>query len=154
MSRGRDRDDDAYQEGRPRRSRDDDWDDDDRPRRSRDDDYDDRAVRSSAKSGVVTAVGVFSIILASLELILGICLVIGGAAFGGMAGDVNRQVGGQAPAGILGAIAGITLDRVPDVIAAGADGVALISSLFRASDIATTAQAFRKAVDDAIGARK
>lgn len=54
----------------------------------------------------------------------------------------------------VGAIAGITLDRVPDVIAAGADGVALISSLFRASDIATTAQAFRKAVDDAIGARK
>ena len=50
--------------------------------------------------------------------------------------------------------AGITLDRVPNVIAAGADGVALISALFQASDVAATAQAFRKAVDDAIGARK
>lgn len=53
----------------------------------------------------------------------------------------------------VGAIAGITLERVPEVIAAGADGVALISALFRAGDIPTTAQAFRTAVDDAIGAR-
>lgn len=53
----------------------------------------------------------------------------------------------------VGAIAGITLERVPDVIAAGADGVALISALFRTDDIATTAKAFRNAVDDAIGAR-
>ncbi|KQR30619.1 thiamine-phosphate pyrophosphorylase [Rhizobium sp. Leaf155] len=53
----------------------------------------------------------------------------------------------------VGAIAGITLERVPDVISAGADGVALISALFRTDDIATTAQAFRNAVDDAIGAR-
>jgi len=53
----------------------------------------------------------------------------------------------------VGAIAGITLERVPDVIAAGANGVALISALFRTDDIATTAKAFRNAVDDAIGAR-
>lgn len=53
----------------------------------------------------------------------------------------------------VGAIAGITLERVPDVIAAGADGVALISALFRTDDIATTAKAFRNAVDNAMGAR-
>lgn len=53
----------------------------------------------------------------------------------------------------VGAIAGITLERVPDVIAAGADGVALISALFRTDDIAMTAKAFRNAVDDAMGAR-
>jgi len=53
----------------------------------------------------------------------------------------------------VGAIAGITLERVPDVIAAGADGVALISALFRTDAIATTAKAFRNAVDNAMGAR-
>jgi thiamine-phosphate pyrophosphorylase len=53
----------------------------------------------------------------------------------------------------VGAIAGITLERVPDVIAAGADGVALISALFRTDDIAATARAFRDAVDNAMGAR-
>jgi len=53
----------------------------------------------------------------------------------------------------VGAIAGITLERVADVIAAGADGVALISALFRTDDIAVTNKAFRNAVDDAIGAR-
>ncbi|MDQ1184015.1 thiamine phosphate synthase [Agrobacterium larrymoorei] len=53
----------------------------------------------------------------------------------------------------VGAIAGITLERVPDVITAGADGVAVISALFRAGDIAATAKAFRSAVDDAMGVR-
>ncbi|WP_333631226.1 thiamine phosphate synthase [Agrobacterium cavarae] len=53
----------------------------------------------------------------------------------------------------VGAIAGITLECVADVIAAGADGVALISALFRTDDVATTAKAFRNAVDDVIGAR-
>lgn len=36
----------------------------------------------------------------------------------------------------VGAIAGIDLARVPNVIAAGADGVAVISAIFRANDIA------------------
>lgn len=53
----------------------------------------------------------------------------------------------------VGAIAGITIARVPDVIAAGADGVALISGLFRAVDIAAATDDFRKAVDNAVGAR-
>ena len=54
----------------------------------------------------------------------------------------------------VGAIAGITLDRVPSVIAAGADGVALISALFRATNIAAATQEFRDAVDQALGARR
>jgi len=74
----------------------------------------------------------------------------------GLAGlkELRTYLRDERPELPVGAIAGITLDRVPDVIAAGADGVALISALFRASDVAATAQAFRKAVDDAIGARK
>ncbi|MEJ8309415.1 thiamine phosphate synthase [Agrobacterium larrymoorei] len=74
----------------------------------------------------------------------------------GLAGlkELRTYLRDEQPALPVGAIAGITLDRVPNVIAAGADGVALISALFQASDVAATAQAFRKAVDDAIGARK
>lgn len=74
----------------------------------------------------------------------------------GLAGlkELRTYLRAERPELPVGAIAGITLDRVPNVIAAGADGVALISALFQASDVAATAQAFRKAVDDAIGARK
>lgn len=54
----------------------------------------------------------------------------------------------------VGAIAGITLDSVPSLIAAGADGVAVISALFRASDIASAAKAFRHHVDVALEARR
>ncbi len=53
----------------------------------------------------------------------------------------------------VGAIAGITLERVPEIIAAGADGVALISALFRAVDIAAATQQFRQAVDAGLEAR-
>lgn len=54
----------------------------------------------------------------------------------------------------VGAIAGISEETLPSVIAAGADGVAVISALFRAVDIAGTTQAFRRAVDEALGKRQ
>lgn len=53
----------------------------------------------------------------------------------------------------VSAIAGIDLSRVPEVIAAGADGVAVISAIFRASDIAGASRAFRTAVDAALESR-
>lgn len=53
----------------------------------------------------------------------------------------------------VGAIAGITLERVGPVIAAGADGVAVISALFRAPDIATTTENFRNQIDAALELR-
>ncbi|MGP4693935.1 thiamine phosphate synthase [Agrobacterium cavarae] len=73
----------------------------------------------------------------------------------GLAGlkQIRTYLRNERPDLPVGAIAGITLERVPDMIAAGADGVALISALFRTDDIATTAKAFRNAVDDAIEAR-
>ncbi|WP_313059419.1 thiamine phosphate synthase [Agrobacterium cavarae] len=73
----------------------------------------------------------------------------------GLAGlkQIRTYLRNERPELPVGAIAGITLQRVPDVIAAGADGLALISALFRTDDIAATARAFRNAVDDAIGAR-
>lgn len=54
----------------------------------------------------------------------------------------------------VGAIAGITLERVAPVIDAGADGVALISGLFRAVDIAAATGDFRRQVDLALEARE
>lgn len=53
----------------------------------------------------------------------------------------------------VGAIAGIDLARVPSVVAAGADGVALISALFGAADIGTQARLLRAAVDAALKER-
>jgi thiamine-phosphate pyrophosphorylase len=40
------------------------------------------------------------------------------------------------------AIGGITLDNAPQLIAAGADGVAVISALFDSADIQHTARRF------------
>ena len=54
----------------------------------------------------------------------------------------------------VGAIAGIDLERVPQVVAAGADGVALISALFKVPDPARATQLFRTAVDDMLGTRR
>ncbi|GAK69732.1 thiamine-phosphate synthase [Agrobacterium rubi TR3 = NBRC 13261] len=54
----------------------------------------------------------------------------------------------------VGAIAGITLERVASVIDAGADGVALISGLFRAIDIAAATGDFRRQVDLALETRE
>jgi thiamine-phosphate pyrophosphorylase len=54
----------------------------------------------------------------------------------------------------VGAIAGITLERVAPVVSAGADGVAVISGLFRAVNIAAATGDFRHRVDLALGARR
>jgi thiamine-phosphate pyrophosphorylase len=51
------------------------------------------------------------------------------------------------PALPVGAIAGITIETVPDVIAAGADGVAAISALFRTAEIAASVGSFRATID-------
>ena len=50
----------------------------------------------------------------------------------------------------VGAIAGIGLARAVDVIRAGASGVAVISGIFRAPDIAASTRAMRQAVDAAL----
>ncbi|SOC37614.1 thiamine-phosphate diphosphorylase [Rhizobium subbaraonis] len=54
----------------------------------------------------------------------------------------------------VGAIAGIDLDQVPEVIAAGADGVAVISAVFRKPDVAEAARLLRSAVDAALDRRR
>ena len=53
----------------------------------------------------------------------------------------------------IGAIAGITADTAGPVIAAGADGVAVISEIFMAADPAAAARALRDRVDAALAAR-
>jgi thiamine-phosphate pyrophosphorylase len=53
----------------------------------------------------------------------------------------------------VGAIAGITLTNTPTVIAAGADGIAVISEIFMADDPAAAARALRDAVDAGLAAR-
>ncbi|SIQ34120.1 thiamine-phosphate diphosphorylase [Rhizobium sp. RU20A] len=50
----------------------------------------------------------------------------------------------------VGAIAGITAARVPPLVLAGADGIAAISAVFGAADVAGAARALRGAVDDAL----
>ena len=51
------------------------------------------------------------------------------------------------------AIAGITAANAGEVIAAGADGVAVISALSLAADPAAAARALRVAVDEALKRR-
>lgn len=50
----------------------------------------------------------------------------------------------------VGAIAGIDAARAGEAVRAGADGIAVISAIFRAPDIAAGARALRRAVDDAL----
>jgi thiamine-phosphate pyrophosphorylase len=50
----------------------------------------------------------------------------------------------------VGAIAGIDLSRVPPVMAAGVDGVAVVSAIFKSVDPRTAAKTFRAAVDEAL----
>lgn len=54
----------------------------------------------------------------------------------------------------VGAIAGIDLQRTPQVIAAGADGIAVISAIFRASNIALAAKTFRDTIDAALAEKR
>ena len=53
----------------------------------------------------------------------------------------------------IGAIAGIDLARTPPAIAAGADGVAVISAIFRQDDPQGAAAALLAAVDAALKER-
>lgn len=53
----------------------------------------------------------------------------------------------------VGAIAGITPERARAVVAAGADGVAVIGAIFRAPDIASATAHLRAAVDTALRER-
>lgn len=50
------------------------------------------------------------------------------------------------------AIGGITADRVPEICAAGARGVAVIGALFGAPDVERAARRLRDAIDAALGA--
>lgn len=94
--------------------RNDDWDDDDdRPRRRRmrddddddyHDDYVDRRLRRGERSGAVTAVGVINIVLGSLYVLGGLCLLLGGALVGGAAQDFRGNPGGGLFAVFAGAI--------------------------------------------------
>lgn len=87
--RGRRRRRDEDDDDRPRSRRDDDYDDDRPRRRDRDDDYDDDRGRrrgSGVKSGGVTGVGVMGIVLGSLDLLLGLCMLIGVLFIGGEGG--------------------------------------------------------------------
>lgn len=54
----------------------------------------------------------------------------------------------------IGAIAGIGLERTPLAIEAGADGVAVISAIFRQDDPQGAAHALRSAVDEALQVRE
>ena len=54
----------------------------------------------------------------------------------------------------IGAIAGITLERVRPVITSGADGVAVISALFRTPDVASATKSFRDEIDAALELRR
>lgn len=60
----------------------------------------------------------------------------------------------RAPALPIGAIAGINLENVGDVIKAGADGVALISALCTPPDPARAASDFRAKIDAALLTRR
>lgn len=53
----------------------------------------------------------------------------------------------------VGAIAGITHDNAAAVIAAGADGIAVVSEIFMADDPTAAARALRARVDDALASR-
>jgi len=74
-------------------------------------------------------------------------------AFGGFFPSTIKPNAVRAPLGLLGeakqrlsvpvvAIGGVTLDNAPQLIAAGADGVAVISALFESADIQHTARRF------------
>ncbi len=59
----------------------------------------------------------------------------------------------RAPTLPIGAIAGITADNAADVIGAGIDGVAVISDIFMADDVAGAARRLRQVVDAAKAGR-
>ena len=64
--------------------------------------------------------------------------------------DLRERLRKLNPTLPVGAIAGIGLEQVRSVIDAGADGVAVISAIFRAPDPADACRSFRRRVDDAL----
>lgn len=64
--------------------------------------------------------------------------------------DLRERLRQLDPTLPVGAIAGIGLEQVRSVIDAGADGVAVISAIFRAPDPADACRSFRRRVDDAL----
>lgn len=67
--------------------------------------------------------------------------------------EVVQTVRAREPRFPICAIAGITAGNAADVVAAGADGVAVISALSLGGDPAEAAQALRSAVDGALAQR-
>lgn len=68
--------------------------------------------------------------------------------------ELREQIRTAKPQMPVGAIAGITLDRIAPVLAAGADGIAAISALFRVSDPAGEIAKFRKLIDQCVQERQ
>lgn len=64
---------------------------------------------------------------------------------------LRQQIRALNPMLPVGAIAGIELGRIAPVIAAGADGIAVISAIFRAQGIAAAARSLRAEVDAELG---
>ena len=67
--------------------------------------------------------------------------------------DIVRAIRARAPKFPICGISGINANNAAEVIAAGADGVAVISALSMAPDPAKAAQDLRAVVDDAIKRR-
>jgi len=61
-----------------------------------------------------------------------------------------REYAPQLP---IGAIAGITVENASEIIAAGADGIAVISAMFKADDVAGTTRCFREVIEEAKASR-
>jgi len=71
----------------------------------------------------------------------------------GLAGLADLRQKARASGPPIGAIAGIDAHNAAACIAAGADGVAVISSLFLSSDVKAQAQSLRRIVDETLAAR-
>ena len=69
-------------------------------------------------------------------------------------GHLRRRIARERPDLSVGAIAGIDAVRAREVVLAGASGVAVISSVFRATDVAAATKSLRRAVDEALEARR
>lgn len=67
--------------------------------------------------------------------------------------DLAARLRARAPDLPIGAIAGVTAANAAEVIAAGTDGVAVISEIFMADDPEAATRRLRRVVDDALAAR-
>lgn len=71
----------------------------------------------------------------------------------GLAGLSDLRMKARASGLPIGAIAGIDSSNAPACIGAGADGVAVIASLFLSADVRAQAAELRRIVDEALAAR-